>query len=95
MNKAFHSESSSSTPTFPPKQNSFIPPLKLLVWWKAYRYYATREVLRKSAAVCRTGSMLASTAMPLADSVGGEETSLSGVDVTGSQSTQTRKTTRS
>lgn len=87
--KPFILKAASSTPTFPPKQNSFIPPLQA----------ASLSILciPRSCAqgkACRTGSMLAPTAMALAASVGGEETSLSGVDVTGSQSTQTRKTTR-
>lgn len=54
-----------------------------------------RAPLRKTAETCRTGSMRVPTAMPPAAGVGGGETGLSSVDVTGSQSTQTRKRTRS
>jgi len=54
-----------------------------------------RAPLRKTAATCRTGSMRVPTAKPPAAGVGGGQTSLSSVDVTGSQSTQTRKRTRS
>lgn len=55
-----------------------------------------RAPLRKTAATCRTDQCGVPTAMPpAAAGVGGGETGLSSVDVTGSQSTQTRKRTRS
>jgi hypothetical protein len=86
--KSFILKAASSTPTFPPKQNSFIPPIPCLPAPPSCLYrYASRGQLcaRRSKLQNRINAGLG---MPLAAGVGGGETSLSCVDVTGSQSTQ-------